>query len=85
MIVVKHRFGDSKIVDYTIAFGTTAAGSLIGHPANTILTRLQNGMTIDHPRQLMWGAMRKAWGMGKFAILYRGTHDLINFVATVLK
>ncbi len=68
---MKNRFGDSKVVDYTAAFVTAAAGSLAGHPANTALTRWQSGMSVDSCRSLMWGALRKARAVGAFSVLYQ--------------
>jgi len=69
--VMKEQFGDNKVVEYSAAFIAGATGSLAGHPANTALTRWQNGMKINHPHQLMWGAARKAYAIGIFGALYK--------------
>ncbi|MBX7067526.1 MAG: hypothetical protein K1X28_09880 [Parachlamydiales bacterium] len=50
---MKKQIGNSKAVEYATAFFSGAAGSVAGHPANTVLTRSQNGLKIDHPKQLM--------------------------------
>lgn len=70
-VATRKKFGDNKFVDYTAAFIAGAAGSLAGHPANTALTRWQEGMAVENWRQLTWGAARKARAMGCFAVLYK--------------
>jgi len=69
--VMKSRFGDNKAVEYSAAFASGAMGSLVGHPANTALTRWQAGLKVTSARQLMWGSMRKARAVGAFSVLYR--------------
>lgn len=75
--LLKEKLGDNKAVEYTAAFTAGALGSLAGHPGNTALTRWQNGMTVS-PRQLMWGALKKARGVGFFAVLYKLGKDALN-------
>lgn len=69
--IMKSQFGDNKTVDYSGAYISGALGSIAGHPFNTALTRWQSGLTIDNPRQLMWGAARKAHAVGIFAVCYK--------------
>jgi len=75
---MKQKFGDNKVVECTAAFTAGAAGSLAGHPANTSLTRWQNGLTVDSLRQSMWGAARKARAAGCFSIFYKFGKDALN-------
>jgi hypothetical protein len=75
---MKKRCGDNAAVDYTAAFMAGAAGSLAGHPANTALTRWQNGMNVDHLRQLMWGSLRKARAIGVFSVIYKLAKEKLN-------
>jgi hypothetical protein len=65
---MKNEFGDNQAVSYTAAFTAGSIGSLSGHPANTALTRWQNNLSIEHPRQLLWGSARKTWAIGLFAV-----------------
>jgi hypothetical protein len=76
--VLKERFGESPVVDYTAAFASGAAGSLAGHPANTALTRWQSGLTLDSFRQSMWGAARKARAVGFFSVIYKFAKQNLN-------
>lgn len=75
---MKQMFGDSKATEYVAAATAGALGSLVGHPGNTALTRWQNGMTVDHFRQLGWGALRKARGNALFAVVYKLGKEVLN-------
>lgn len=78
-ILMKARFGDNKPgVEYVAAFTAGALGSLAGHPANTALTRWQSGLAVDHPRQLMWGSLRKARAVGVFAVVFKLGKETLN-------
>jgi hypothetical protein len=74
----KKVVGEHKIVDYAAAFVAGAGGSLAGHPANTALTRWQNGLKIESPSQLLWGAARKARAVGTFSVLYKFVKEVLN-------
>lgn len=74
--VMKSHFGEHRAVDDGAAFISGAMGSLAGHPANTALTRWQQGLAVDSFRQSMWGAMRKARCVGCFALLYKWGKEL---------
>lgn len=67
---LKSQFGDNKTVEIAGAFFTGAVGSLIGHPADTALTRWQKGMKVQS-KDLMRGGGYKAVGVGFFTICYR--------------
>lgn len=79
---MKRWLGDDRIVDYIAAYFAGVCGGLAGHPANTALTRWQNGLKIDHASQLMWGAARRARGVGLFSVLYKLGTDILNKAAT---
>ncbi len=72
-IKAKASLGDSKVVECAVAFFSGATASLIGHPGNTALTRWQSGLPIEGFHQLKWGALRKAWAIGVFSIIYKET------------
>lgn len=74
---MKGKFGDHQVVDYTATFFTAALGSLVGHPANTALTRWQSGMPIENVGQLFWGAMRRARAVGLFAIVFKFGREIV--------
>jgi len=78
--IMKRMFGNNKAVDYTAAFIAGTLGSLAGHPANTALTRLQNGLSVGSPRQLMWGAARRARAFGVFSVFYKLGKEVLNFI-----
>lgn len=75
---MRNRLGSSPAVDYTAAFIAGAAGSLAGHPANTLLTRWQSGLPIESAQQLMWGSLRKARAVGGFAVGYKLIKETMN-------
>lgn len=76
--VMRKQFGNHKSVDYAAAFFAGAVGSLVGHPANTALTRWQCGMKIEHVRQLMRGSLRKARAVGGFSVFYKLGKEVLN-------
>ena|SRR5579883_3065002 len=73
------KFFVDKGVDYAAAYASGWAGSAAGHPFNTALTRWQNKMKVTRTRQLWLGTMRKAHGIGKFAVAFKGGTDLLNY------
>lgn len=75
---MKKLFGDNAITDYSASFIAGSLGSLAGHPANTALTRWQSGLTIDNPKQLLWGSARKARAVGIFSVIYKFGKSHIN-------
>jgi hypothetical protein len=77
-LAMRRRFGDHRMIDYAAAFVTGAVGSLVGHPADTALTRWQNGMRVENFRQLMWGSARKARAIGSFSVLYKLVMDTLT-------
>lgn len=77
----KRICGDNKAVDYCSAVVAGVVGSLVGHPANTALTRWQKGMAIENAKQLMWGAATKARALGLFCFGYKVAKDILNSVA----
>lgn len=83
-LVMRRHFGDNKSVDYTAAFLAGAVGSLLGHPADTCITRWQSGMVVDSTRQLMWGSLRKARAIGGFSVFYKLGKEALNPTASDL-
>lgn len=77
-VAMKEKLGNNKAVEYAAAFKAGAIGSLVGHAANTAVTRWQMGMKVDNARQLMWGAARKARGVGLFSVGYKLVNELIG-------
>jgi hypothetical protein len=77
-VPMKEVLGDNKAVECAAAATAGALGSLFGHGGNTVLTRLQSGMTIDSFGQLSWGALTKARGTAVFAVVYKLGKDLLN-------
>lgn len=78
---MKNKFGDNKAVEYGSTFLSGAAGSLVGHPANTALTRWQSKMRVDSSGQLMWGSIRKARAIGLFAVLLKFGKECLSYKA----
>lgn len=84
--VMKKNLGDYSIIDYGSAFISGAAGSLLGHPANTVLTRLQNGMEVKSLFQMkisslqgfMRGGAFKARACGIFSIGYKIGNEIFK-------
>lgn len=76
--------GNSKVMPYLIAYASGFVGSLLGHPANTALTRWDENLRIENIRQLGWGALRKANGIGKFSVCYKLGKDTLEVVFEVL-
>lgn len=79
---MKRLFGNNKAVEYAAAFTAGSVGSVVGHPFNTALTRWQAGLTVDHPRQLMWGVAYKARAVGIFSVAYKASKETLNATVT---
>lgn len=75
--VLKKWLGDNQAVESSGSFISGSAGALAGHPANTALTRWQNGLTV-HTVHLMRGAPQRALGTGIFALIYNLSKKTIN-------
>jgi hypothetical protein len=84
-VVMRKKFGNNKVVDYTAAFIAGVLGSLVGHPGNTALTLWQSGLKVENPRQLMWGSARKARAIGVFSLGYKFVKDLLNSTVPTYK
>ncbi len=68
--LAKEQFGDNAAVETGSSFISGALGSLCGHPANTCLTRWQNGLKVESAGQLMRGGPAKAVATGVFSAVY---------------
>lgn len=79
-VVMKSHLGDNKAVEFFAAYLAGGFGSLVGHPANTALTRWQCGLQVAGFRQAMWGALRKAHAIGLFSVFYKGLNQLLDSV-----
>jgi hypothetical protein len=77
--IMKSKLGDNRLVEYSAAFTAGALGSLAGHPANTVLTRLQNELPLGGFRQSFWGAAHRARAIGIFSVSYKLGKELLNF------
>ncbi|MCE5294208.1 MAG: hypothetical protein LLF94_06295 [Chlamydiales bacterium] len=71
--LAKEQFGESLAVETSSSFISGAIGSLCGHPANTCLTRWQNGLKVESAGQLMRGGSAKALATGVFSAVYHAT------------
>ncbi len=76
--VMRRKFGNNKAIDYMAAYIAGVIGSLVGHPANTALTRWQSGMQVESLQQSMWGAARKARAVGTFSVVYKLGKETLN-------
>ncbi len=79
--LIREYAGDNAAVDYATAYFSGALGSILGHPANTALTRWQNGMVVESVSQSMLGAARKARGIGVLSMLFAIGNDTIKLIA----
>lgn len=70
-------YGEKKANEYLAAFIAGATGSLVGHPANTALTRWQSGLQVDSSHA-MKGSLRKARAVGLFSVLYKMGKEAFN-------
>lgn len=69
-IYMKDRLGESRATDFACGAVSGATASVLGHPADTAVTRLQKGLRIVHVRQYMNGGAVKATTMAVFTGLY---------------
>lgn len=76
--LMKRKFGDNKMVEYGSTFLSGAIGSLIGHPADTALTRWQKGMETKNFRQAMKGGPIKAVAVGGFSVCYKIMKEILE-------
>lgn len=75
---MRREFGESKVVDYAAAFFSGGMGSLVGHPADTMLTLWQRGEKLQRWSHLMRGAAYKSVAVGIFAICYRAASQAME-------
>jgi hypothetical protein len=79
IVELKKQLGDNPLVNCMGAFTSGSLGSLAGHPANTAITRWQEGKEVClNPKQLMRGASHKAIGTGIFAVIYTLAKNALN-------
>lgn len=64
---MSHYVGDNKFVEYASTGFSGWVGSMIGHPFDTVFTRLQAGQTTG-VRDVMKGSLTKARGVAVFAM-----------------
>ncbi len=76
---LKEQMGEKKSTEIISSFVSGAIGSVIGHPADTYLTRLQCNLQIS-ARDLMRGSMIKAASVGCFTILYNEAKDTFKSI-----
>jgi hypothetical protein len=76
--LMKQEFGHNKVTEYGTAFIAGVIGSVVGHPANTAVTRWQNDLRVTSFRQSMLGASRRALGVGGFAVCFRIINATLN-------
>ncbi|MCH9612763.1 MAG: hypothetical protein S4CHLAM102_12600 [Chlamydiia bacterium] len=79
--IMKGALGDNKGVEYTAYYISGFAGSYVGHPFNTLLTRWQANMALESMPQLMAGSLKKGNAVGIFTILYKGIQAVANTIA----
>lgn len=77
-VLMRHRLGNHKAVDYAAAYVAGYTASMAGYPADTLLTLFQCKMPLKHYRQLIWGACRKARATGWFSLVYKLGKDVLN-------
>ncbi len=71
--LMKEKMEDNSFIESSSIFATGVIGSLVGHPADTALTRLQKEMQLQGIRQLMKGSGTKAITIGVFTLIYQKT------------
>lgn len=90
--VFDRALGESRANGYLAAFTSGGIGSVVAHPADTLLTRWQNNMPIVTTtsttpivervatcgRMLMWGWARKSLGTAGFAVTYRIAKEILG-------
>ena len=79
-LLMRERLGDNATVDYASAFISGAIGSVIGHPADTLLTLAQKGIKVQSWRHMMQGAMIKAVAVGGFSLGYKATRQFFETI-----
>lgn len=57
---MKNQFGESQAIDFSCAFLSGAVGSVVGHPADTALTRWQENLEVVSLKQATPGDAVKA-------------------------
>lgn len=74
--MMKAHLGDNKATSYATAFLSGAVGSLIGHPADTAVTRWQKELLVPI-RVLYYGAPVKAVTLGAFSVIYKAMKEAV--------
>lgn len=62
----KEKWGNNKVVEYGCIFSTGFFGSVLSHPADTLLTRWQKNMRVQKLEQLMSGWKTRGIAVGLF-------------------
>jgi hypothetical protein len=70
-------FGKNRVAEYSGAFFSGAVGSLLGHPADTMLSCWQNGMKAKVSYWMRGGATRTLSG-GILTIIYTFANNLLQ-------
>lgn len=74
---MKSYLGEGNLTSYAGAFISGALGSLVGHPADTALTRWQKELPVP-VRVLYYGAPVKAVTLGVFSIFYKAIKESVE-------
>ena len=75
---MKEQFGDHPIVDYASTFNLNAAGSVLGTPFDTALTRMQASLALNQWSVLKYAIPVRAVAVGTFAVSYRFFDGLLK-------
>lgn len=79
---MREKYGDTKFVEQGSVFGGAVVSSVVGHPFDTIVARLQSNMPIDvikNPRQLMLGLTARTYSIGAFTLIYYNTKKYLEY------
>lgn len=69
-ILAKQKLGNKKWIEYGSTFLSGSLGSIIGHPADTILTLLQTGEQIK-ASHLFRGIGSRTFATGAYVVIYK--------------
>ena len=74
---MKNYLGDNRATSYVTSFISGAVGSLIGHPADTAVTRWQKELLVPI-RVWYYGAPVKAVTLGAFSLIYKAMKEAVE-------
>jgi len=74
---VKLAAGDSRVAHLSCVFFSGALGSILGHPADTLVTLWQNGQKVNKFSDVWRGGLYRSMAVGSYAVIYNVLYEYL--------